>query len=168
MSGDKPHLPAVEDSGAADTRSWDEFWAEIERAEAADRGETATTVIRGVRVPVPHDLPMRFTRHLERVSESEDLADVHALLADLFGSDVFDAWVDAGMRSIEFQTVLAWGIANGQGRPLTFAQAFEAVRTQGKSLRPEPANRTERRASARSGGPSKPTSPASTGSRRGR
>lgn len=148
-----------------DSRSWDEFWSEIERAEAAKRGDSATTTIRGVEVAVPHDLPLKFDRRLALVEQSEDEADVHALIVDLFGVDAFEAWVDAGMKSLEFRTVLLWGIAHGKGRKITFAEAFEAVETEGKALKP---NRSERRASGKAGGASKRTSKENTGSRRRR
>jgi hypothetical protein len=161
----KKSASAAGDEEVVESRSWDEFWAEIERQEADERGEAATTVIRGVRVVIPHDLPLRFDRRLEAVQDSSDDADVHAVVAELFGEDVFDAWVDAGMRSKEFRTVLLWGIANGRGRAMTFAEAYEAVTTEGKSLMP---NRSARRASARSGGASKRTSAASTASHRKR
>jgi hypothetical protein len=151
------------DDEVADTQSWDAFWAEIERQEADERGDTATTVIRGVPVAIPHDLPLRFDRRLEQVQQSSAIHDVHGLVAELFGDDVFDQWVDNGMTAMEFRTVLLWGMANGRGREMSFAQAYEAVKTEGKSLAP---NRSARRASARSGGASKPTSTASTGSRR--
>lgn len=158
MTEPRPHS---RDDDQADTGSWDDFWAEIERAELAERDEAATEVIRGVRVVVPHDLPLRFDRKLIAVQESDDMTDVHDLVTDLFGDDVFERWVAAGMTSIEFQTVLAWGIAHGKGRRVSFAEAYEVVRS-GKDRQ----SQSTKQASKRSGGASKPTSRASTGSRR--
>lgn len=63
-----PSAPTPEPAGH---ESWDAFWEEIEREEAAERGEQATETIRGQEVPVPHDLPMRFDRRLDAVQEIE-------------------------------------------------------------------------------------------------
>lgn len=147
-----------------DTQSWDEFWAAEERRVAAERGDTPTVVIRGIEVDVPHDLPLSFDRRLAAVQTSNREEDMHALISDLFGEGVLDDWIDAGMGRREFEAVLLWGMARGRGRDLSFADAVAAVRTRGKSLQPAPANRTERRASERSGGRSRPTSAASTSS----
>ncbi|MCO7196894.1 hypothetical protein [Pseudonocardia sp. McavD-2-B] len=129
-------------------QSWDEFWAAYQRRKAAERGEAATTVIRGVEVTVPHDLPLAFDEHVNDVEGSEDESDVERLVGELFGDDVFGQWKAAGMTSVEFQIVLLWGMANGKGNALTFAQAAEAVETEGKSLAP---NRSARRKSAKAG-----------------
>lgn len=152
----------------ADDQSWDAFWSEVQRKKLAERKKSATTVIRGVEVLVPADLPMRFDQDLAALGDSDDPDDVRHLVGELFGEGVLDAWVDAGMSEDEFKTALLWGVAVGRGRDMTFAQAYEAVLTEGKSLQAPPANRTARRASARSGGASKRISAASTRSPRKR
>lgn len=162
-----PARPATRTAKPADGQSWDAFWAEVQRKKLAERKKSATVVIRGVEVTVPADLPMRFDQDLAALGDSDDEADVRHLVGELFGDGVLDAWVDAGMSEEEFKTVLLWGVAVGRGRDITFAQAYEAVQTEGKSLAP-PANRSSRRASARSGGASKRTSAASTRSPRKR
>lgn len=141
----------------AEEQSWDAFWDEV----AAKR---RTETIRGVTVTVPADLPLFFPMKLQQAWDSDSEEDFKALVADLFGADTLDAWIEAGMGMQEFQTVLAWGMGQGSGKGTTFAEALEMVRSgQGKA---EPANRAERRRSAGTGGPSKRTSNASTGSRR--
>lgn len=155
-----PELP-VDDQ---EYGSWDDFWAEVEQRETP-----ATTVIRGVRVPIPHDLPLRFDRRLEQLQGSTSEADVRALLTDLFGADVLDAWVEAGMTSREFRTLLRWAVANGRGTAMTFREAYEAVRAdeqQGKAQTEATASTPSSAASGDSGPSSKRTSPASTASRR--
>lgn len=145
---------------AADTESWDSYWEAAERLRKAP-----TTVIRGVTVTVPHDLPLSFDRRAEQLRASGREQDVRELVGILYGPDALDGWIDAGMGQQEFQAVLVYGLAHGRGEAMTVAQAREAVLTQGKSLL---ANRAARRNSARSGGPSKRTSSASTGSGRKR
>ncbi|MCC5580582.1 hypothetical protein IMZ11_33690 [Microtetraspora sp. AC03309] len=108
--------------------SWDGFWAEVQREEEAERGGPATEVIRGVTVAVPHDLPLRFDRRAEQRRRSSSEEDMKQLLADLFGVDVLDAWVEAGMTHDEIQVVLMWGYANGKGKPTSFREAYELVR----------------------------------------
>jgi len=203
--------------------SWDEFWAEIKRAEADERGEAATEVIRGVTVVVPHDLPLRFQRRLEEIQdaekrvaartaqvrsqiaalmvEAENGADVaeqitalqaaadkiaaeesaaatestNGLLADLFGADVLDRWIDSGMTETELQVVLLWGMAHGRGQPMTFRAAYDAYReASGKAPTPAgngPGNNArptaKKKPRAATGGRSKGTSAGSTGSGRG-
>lgn len=103
--------------------SWDEFWAEIEGAE-----EVHTETIRGVKVRVPTEVTVRFARRAELLQDSTRMEDITSLLGDLYGQEVLEAWIDAGMGMLEFQTVLAWSIARVTGEPLTFRQALERVR----------------------------------------
>ncbi|MFF4989626.1 hypothetical protein ACFY19_20705 [Streptosporangium saharense] len=140
--------------------AWDEFWAEVE----AEEGPARTEVIRGVTVTVPRDLPLRVTRKIELLQNSSREEDVASLLKDLFGADVLDAWVTAGMGATELQTALAWGIAQAGGKDISFREAYEIVKrrtaeaetaAEGKASGPRPSNSTGRR--------SKRTSAASTG-----
>src|SRR5690606_33689431 len=105
------------------------FWAEVQAARTP-----RTETIRGVQVVVPTDLPMRVRVMADRLGPSSSIDDIKAIVADMFGVDAYDAWVDAGMTDLEFQTVLAWGYANGSGRQATFRQAYEqVVARQGKA-----------------------------------
>lgn len=143
--------------------SWDAFWAEVQREEEAERGGTATEVIRGVTVNVPYDLPLRFDRLMEKVKTSSSDEDTKMLLSDMFGVDVLDAWTDAGMTSLEFQTVLMWGFANGKGKPMTFREAYTLLKDKdsGKASTSTPKSAE----SGATGGRSRRTSTANTGSR---
>lgn len=141
--------------------SWDEFWA----SQRPRRRKTET--IRGVRVEVPTDLPLSFEQDLHDIQETNEEEDVRFLLQTLFGRDVLDEWVDAGMTALELKVVLAWGYANGSGTPITKQEAFELV-TQGKApaRHAQHLNRAARRsASKNTGGRSKPTFDANTRSR---
>jgi hypothetical protein len=150
-----------------DTSSWDAFWAEV-NADAA-----ATETIRGVTVPVPSDLPLGFQQRVNELRDSTRDEDVQELVALVFGAGVLDQWIAADMGSREFQVVLAWGIANGGGKPTSFREAFElvtAAEAEGKAPSAQP-NRAARRAGTNSpssgtGGRSKRTSSASTASAR--
>lgn len=143
------------------TQSWDDFWVEV-------GAQARTETIRGVRVTVPTDLPLRVVVRAEQLAASTSLDDVRELLVDIFAADVLDAWTDAGMGALELRTVLAWASAHGSGKPITFAEALDVVRgaDQGEAPAPVPPNRAARRATSRIGGRSKPTSPANTGSHR--
>jgi hypothetical protein len=147
--------------------SWDAFWAE------ASGGRT--TVIRGVEVPVPTDVPLAMEQRIEELQDSESKEDLAELLAMLFGQDVLDQWMDAGMGMLELQTVMAWAMAQAGGRDISFTEALELVRSgeAGKLPGPKGPNRAARRAtgapakrSAAGGGRSKRTSSVSTGSAR--
>ncbi|MCG5220263.1 hypothetical protein [Streptosporangium sp. KLBMP 9127] len=113
--------------------SWDAFWSQIE----ADQ-KPRTEVIRGVTVTVPRDLPLRVTRKIERLQHSDKEEDIASLLADVFGGDVLDTWIEAGMGATELQTVLAWAIAQASGTDISFRQAYDRVLERGKA---QPANR---------------------------
>lgn len=140
--------------------SWDDFWAEVTRQE-----KPLTETIRGVAVTVPHDLPLRFQRKLAAIEDASSDDVYKELVADLFGSDVLDAWIDAGMTGTEFQVVLAWGLSHGRGKPVTFREAYELVRgASGKAGARKRSPRTST-GSAATGGRSKRTSTASTASR---
>lgn len=141
-------------------QSWDDFV----RAEFKTRTEN----ICGIDVPVPTDLPLAFedlASHLSAESEEGDFGDIVDLL---YGPGVFDQWRAAGIGAMGLMTALTWGIAQANGRDITFSEAYRAVTSDdpGKALNP-PANRAARRApSAAAGGPSKRTSRASTGTAR--
>lgn len=150
-----------------DTQSWDAFWGEVQ----ADR---RTETIRGVTVAVPSDLPLIFQQRANALRDSTDDNDMRELVGLIFGDDVLDRWINAGMGLREFQVVCAWGYANGSGRPTTFAEAYELVTTaEAEGKAPTPPNRAGRRAatsgrSSATGGRSSRTSSASTGSARTR
>ena len=147
------------------TQSWDDFWAEVGRVPR-------TETVRGVAVPVPTDLPLRVVVRAEQMADSTDLDDVRSLLLDVFGDDILDALVDAGIGAMELRTLLAWATAQGSGRDVTFRDAYEMVTAadggvgEGKAPAPVPVNRASRRATSGTGGRSKPTSAANTGSHR--
>jgi hypothetical protein len=143
---------------AAEGQSWDAFWAEVE-------GPHETEIIRGVPVKVPRDLPLSFELRAEARKNQSGADAIKPLLADLFGVDVLDAWIEAGMGSREFETVLLWGMSHGKGRPISFRQAYEEAKAleEGKA---NAAKTPDGNASAASGGRSKRTSAANTASAR--
>lgn len=137
--------------------SWDEFWSSV-------NAKPETEKIRGVKVIVPNNLPLNFQDRFRELEDSEDEEDVQALVAELFGDDVMDAWRDAGMGAVEFQVALAWGLARGQGDKISFREAYEKVEQAKKLERPQP-NRAERRAQSKS---TKSTASKNSGSRSSR
>ncbi|MFI6909877.1 hypothetical protein ACIBKY_52055 [Nonomuraea sp. NPDC050394] len=151
---------------ADEHQAFDDFWAEVQREEAAERKGPPTQVIRGITVTVPYDLPLLFERKTDQMRESGSEETFKELLAELFGADVLDAWIEAGMTSREFEVVLAWGMANGKGREMTFREAYEMVRDkqQGKAK----SSTRKSGGSGSTGRSSKRTSGANTTSRRGR
>ena len=141
------------------TESWDAFWAEVSGAR--------TEVIRGVTVQVPRDVPFGFEERLQELSESSSREDIADLVESLFGAETFAAWDEAGMGLQELQVVLTWGMAQASGRDLSFREAYEMVLNGAEGKAPSGQNRAARRSQSKStGGQSKPTSRASTGSAR--
>ncbi len=148
-----------------------QFWDEHEAKQ-----EVPTTRILGVDVPIPHDIPLAFEKKFEELKDSEDVEDVKRLLKFLFVEDVLDRWTDHGLTSNMLQVLLAWGMSNASGKEIDFAEAAELVEqakrdkaaNEGKA--PTAINRAGRRArassktraSAGTGGSSKPTSRANT------
>lgn len=112
-----------------------------------------TKRILGVDIPVPHDVPLKFTQKVAELKGSSDPDDVKELLEVLFGTNPLDAWVDNGATAEQLQVILAWGMTNAQGNPIGFAEAAELVEqarardAEGKA--PVPLNRAARRASSR-------------------
>lgn len=149
-------------TAAKGEESFDAFWAEV------SRGRTET--IRGVEVQVPTDMPMIVERRVEELQDSGRLEDIQELLGLLFGTDVLDQWLEAGMGLREFQVVITWGLAHASGNPLTYREAYDLVQQgagAGKQLAPKGPNRAARRSqSAAGGGRSKRTSSASTATAR--
>ncbi|MEV4837791.1 hypothetical protein AB0K05_24935 [Nonomuraea sp. NPDC049486] len=150
--------------------SWDAFWDETLRQEAAERGQEPSTTIRGIQVRIPVDLPLGFEEKLRRARAAYDEATFKQLLQDLFGVDVLDAWFAAGMGEREYQVVLTWGISCGRGRPISFREAYErfqARQAPGKAAAETTSTRPSDESDA-TGGSSKPTSAGNTSSRRKR
>lgn len=128
----EPHDDLQQQIGdAVEEAGWDAFWDEVLREEAEAAGRAPTEVIRGVTVKVPRDLPLKFQIKSQRMRDRDDEDAFAELLAELFGADVLDAWREAGMGAREFRTVLAWAMAHGRGRPISFREAYELVRAEG-------------------------------------
>lgn len=157
-------------AAADENQSFDDFWAEVE-AKHKPRTET----IRGVTVRVPTRASMRFKRRLASLdihNTSEE--EVNQFLAELFGGDVLEKWIDAGMGEEELAVVMAWAIACTLGREITWREAYETI-TTGKAparLAKEKALAAKTGASTQqsdgTGGQSKPRSQRSTRRRRKR
>lgn len=145
-----------------------EFWAQ-HRAQQ----DRPTKRILGVDVEVPNELPLNFSDRFAHLQDSEDPEDIQALLAILFGEGVLGRWIDNGVTYEQLKVLLAWGVANGSGKAMTFAEAAvvveqaEAAAAAGKAA--TPINRAARRASSKTAGSaaggrsSKRTSRANTG-----
>lgn len=118
-----------------DASLYDELDEELNAAEAAEyddfdafwasRTQVRPARIRGEIVTPPTDVPLAMLDELAEVENSEKPEDVKRMLARIFGGEVFDKWVDAGMGLEEFQVVLAWAGAHMRGTPCTFAEAVE-------------------------------------------
>lgn len=152
-----------------DRQSFAAFWAELQ----AERGhKTEYEDILGVQVPIPTTMPLAFAFQLEDLKASESLDDFASLVSDLFGPDIFDQLLGAGVDEEMMVVILGWGMAHAKGQKLTFREAYKLVNPDGQG-NAQAANRQARRAAQRQpsgtgGGPSKPTSGGSTGSRRNR
>lgn len=150
----------------ANTQSWDAFWEEVAGEDAAE-----TELICGVQVPLPTDMTLLFQRRLDELSDSTSEDDVESLVADLFGAGTYELWIQNGMKGRQFRTVLAWGYACAKGKRLSFREAYDVMReAERRQGNPPAANRADRRAASKqrssaTGGPSKRTSGAATGSR---
>lgn len=147
-------------------QSFDEFWDEV-------HGGRRTTVVMGVEVAVPNDVPFGFNERFEALKDSSSEDDAAELIALIFGDDAAEQWMAPpriGLRKL--LTILAWGMGQSAGQDISFAEAYkgvnESLSAEGKA--PSGVNRQNRRASkprsTSTGGPSKRTSSASTGSAR--
>ena len=173
MSNTEPFDDDLEqpDDDAVEEAGWDAFWDETLRKEAAERGQAPTTIIRGVTVRIPQDLPLKYEAKAKRLKDSSDDAAFGELLAELFGTDVLDAWREAGMGVREFRVILAWGLSHGRGKPLTFREAYDLVHAEDEDDEGEgdgggKASTPTSGASASTGRSSKPTSGANTATSR--
>lgn len=161
----------------AEPRQDDDFLAFWEQHRAA-AAPPETKRILGVDVAVPTDLPLSFEDGSRELANSQDPADFERLLVMLFGEGTLQKWKANGLTSQQLRVLVAWGMANGSGKPTTFAEAAEMVRlaeekkAQDEAEGKAPPNRAARRASSRTSGSgdtgrsSSPTSAASTRSRR--
>ncbi|MUL39634.1 hypothetical protein FZ103_00300 [Streptomonospora sp. PA3] len=111
----------------ADERTFDEFWSEVE-----SRRRVEYTTIRGVRVqvPAPGQLTMRLRRILDRARSQQRLTtepELHAAIGDMYGEGALEAWIERGLMVEQLAVILAWGLAQTQGRPISWERAYEAV-----------------------------------------
>lgn len=136
----------------------------------AEAFDGATEIIRGVKVRTPTDVPLAMQRRYQELEQSESEEALREMVALLFGDDLLEQWIEAGMGAMELRTVLAWGSAHAAGAPVTFMEAFEAVKAaeDGEGKAPNRATRraAQRKPSTGTGGRSARTSAASTASRR--
>lgn len=164
MTAPRARKTAASPSAKANTeQSFDDFWDEV-------HGGRRTTVVAGVEVAVPNDLPFGFSERFEALKDSESEADAGELISLIFGEDAAAQWMappTIGTRKLF--TILGWGMAHASGEDISFAEAHkrvtESLTAEGKA--PSGQNRAARRSQSKStGGPSKRTSSASTGSAR--
>lgn len=108
-------------------RQEDDFLAAWRDHENSNPRKQDTKTILGVTVVVPTDLPLYIERRMEELKDSTSDKDVKELLRLLFGQDPLDAWIDAGLTGRQFKVLLAWAVANGQGKQMSFTEAMEAI-----------------------------------------
>lgn len=122
---------------------------------AQPKRQVETKRILGVVIPVPHDVPLKFTEELHELKNSTDPEDTKYLLQTLFGSNPLEQWTANGATAEQLTVILAWAMANAQGRKMDFAEAHEVVvkaqaaEAEGKA--PPAPNRKDRRASSATG-----------------
>ncbi|MCO1575032.1 hypothetical protein M8C13_04565 [Crossiella sp. SN42] len=131
------------------------FWAEHQAVREVPQ---AVVHILGVDVVVPTELPLRVQVLAEQLAGEDTPTALRQMLEALFGEDVFDTWVDNGLTTEKFATLLMWGMANAQRVdktiPVSFAEAAqmvadaEAKQAEGKAPA-GPSNRAARRAGSK-------------------
>lgn len=157
----------LDESGEVEPEEIDDFLAFL--AEQ-DPTEVEVTTIYGVKVEIPRDVPLLFNQKLIALDAGQaDDDTVRELVEILFGSDIYNGWVLAGMTDRQFAIIFTWGMANAKGKRTTFAEAKKMLEESEAEERPT--NRAERRAAVRprgsaTGRSSKPTSRANTSSPR--
>lgn len=110
------HAAALDRLDADQVDDFDAFWAgEADKIKAAR--------IRGVVVRPPADVSLSLLNRLDQVAGSTDERDMHDVVRRIFGRDVLNVWIDAGMGVRELQTVIAWAGAAMRGKSIDFAEA---------------------------------------------
>jgi len=140
------HAAELDRLDAAQVEDFDAFWqSEVDKVKPAK--------IRGVVVRPPVDVSLALLQKLDEVAGSTDERAIHDVVRRMFGRDVMQTWIDAGMGIRELQTVVAWAGAAMRGKPVDFAtaarlagEALDAVEAQGKA-----GNRAQRRAPGKAG-----------------
>lgn len=148
---------------APKAQTWDDF-----KAEAFG---TRTTEIEGVTVPVPADVPLNFTAGFADLSADSDPSEFADVVDLLYGEGVFEQWLARGMGALGLMTALMWGYMQGNGKDVSFADAYKVVISDdpGKAVTAVAGNRAARRSQSKTtGGRSSRTSAASTASPRTR
>lgn len=144
------------------------FWAAQRR-----RGKVLRNVVPGVDVELPPSLPLAFEIEARRLADDRTLAAVHRIFSLLYGEDTLAKLIAGGLDIEQLQVLIVWGSANASGRDMSLGEAHaEYLRLrarsgeqQGKGLL---ATVTSGPPSSGTGRSSKPTSRASTGSRKRR
>ncbi|MFJ8146979.1 hypothetical protein ACIQ6R_18155 [Streptomyces sp. NPDC096048] len=74
--------------------------------------ERQTLTLHGRTYTLPDSLPLMFTVGMERVQNSEDVADIRKVLTPIFGAAALDEWAEQGMTDRQFSIVLIYAGAN--------------------------------------------------------
>ncbi|GGW41372.1 hypothetical protein [Streptomyces xantholiticus] len=123
--------------------SFDAFWEE-------QTGGLRTTVINGVEVAVPNDLPQGFAQRFDRLKDSDKAEDAAELVAMLYGDEAAKKWMEPpqiGTRKL--MTALLWGMAQASGEDITFAEAYQRLQDHLTGKAKTPPNRAARRTAQR-------------------
>lgn len=114
-----PHNP----TGTDEAGEYDDFDAWL-----ASQASGRRVKILGEIVTLPDDIPLGYRAKLTRAQHSDDEEEIKELVGLIFGEGALDRWTEANIGIRAFQTLLVYGDAHLAGKPVTFAEAAEAVR----------------------------------------
>ena len=144
---------------------FDTFWSTLEQEPVVLRN------VFGADVVLEPGLPLKFQVMSERLKDEQTEAALHEMIALVFGRGVLDTWIDNGVTHEQLMVLFMWGISNRKTPgSMTLQRAYELHRQhtadQGKAEQAPTPQTTSGAGSAGTGGRSKPTSRASTASRK--
>lgn len=99
--------------------SFESFWDDF-----AQNRVVPTVDILGVDVPVPHDVSLGLQQRVF-TANGEDVDGMVELMEQMFGEEILEQLMEAGVTGDQMVIILAWGVMNGSGEKVTFREAAE-------------------------------------------
>jgi|ERR1700741_5467920 len=108
---------------------YDAFWEQY-----SAKSPRKKVRVLGQLISLPFDIPLSLERRMS-VTNMADKEALGQLLAEIYGEDVLDAWVDNGMGTKQMALLVSWTLLRVQGSDITLqdaAKAMETVSASGK------------------------------------
>jgi len=153
----------ADETDQVQSEDFDAFWS-VQEAKEPDRPTLANVLGSGFTLRAPAEIPLYFEILRRKLAHSVRAEDVRTLFDLLFTSGTYDKLAERGLQPAQLALLVSWGGANAGDRRASLAQVkagLDEIEADAAGKANAPGGR-----SSKAGGSSRPTSRASTSSKK--